>query len=259
MAKGSATWKRVKFGEVVRLRERPCATPQTAGVERVRRRSSTSTRRPPRSADGATSATDIDQFTTRSSRASPLREAARLPAQARRRGLRRHLLGDTRWSSCRSPTSRLPELLAVPLPDRRRSSSTQSASRWARCRRRSTGQSLAEYEFALPPLEEQRRIARCSCSGATTDAASTIARWLQSLEASCELARERTLPDTVSVLGLAAHAVAVGDHCERHRASRRSCSSRPASPIRSVRSTRHRLGAMTSHRPGRCRVREVAD
>ncbi len=35
MAKGSATWKRVKFGEVVRLVKETCKDPAAAGIERV--------------------------------------------------------------------------------------------------------------------------------------------------------------------------------------------------------------------------------
>ena len=35
MARGAATWKRVKFGEVVRLNKETCKDPATAGIERV--------------------------------------------------------------------------------------------------------------------------------------------------------------------------------------------------------------------------------
>ncbi|WP_147441792.1 restriction endonuclease subunit S [Corallococcus exercitus] len=156
MAKGSATWKRVKFGEVVRLVKETCKDPVAAGVERViglehlepgdlRVRSWSYI------ADGTT-------FTTRVR-----------PGQVlfgKRRAYQRKVAvadfdaicsGDIYVFESASPERLLPELLpficqADAFFEHAVGTSAGSLSP------RTNWSSLAEYEFALPPVEEQRRV-----------------------------------------------------------------------------------------------------
>ena len=84
----------------------------------------------------------------------------------------------------RRAAARVPAVLHA---DRRVHRTRRSEPRSGRCRRRSTGQTLARDEFALPPLEEQRRIAdallaverRCrACDDALGDRPSAALRRL---------------------------------------------------------------------------------
>lgn len=157
MAKGSATWKRVKFGEVVRLVKETCKTPVAVGIERViglehlepgdlRVRSWNDI------ADGTT-------FTTRVR-----------PGQVlfgKRRAYQRKVAvadfdaicsGDIYVFESANPEQLLPELLPFICQtdaffEHAVGTSAGSLSP------RTNWSSLAEYAFPLPPLEEQRRLA----------------------------------------------------------------------------------------------------
>jgi type I restriction enzyme S subunit len=157
MAKISATWKRVKFGEVVRLVKETCKAPVAAGIERViglehlesgelRVRSWNDV------ADGTT-------FTTRVR-----------PGQVlfgKRRAYQRKVAvadfdaicsGDIYVFESANPERLLPEVLPFICQtdaffEHAVGTSAGSLSP------RTNWSSLAEYEFALPPLETQRKIA----------------------------------------------------------------------------------------------------
>ena len=92
--------------------------------------------------------------------------------------------GDIYRASSRRTDASAAGVAAVHLPDRRVLRACGRALRRARCRRRSTGRASREYEFALPPLEEQRRIA---------DAARASERCRRDLSTAlaCERARAR--------------------------------------------------------------------
>lgn len=170
MAKGSATWNRVKFGEVVRLVRETCKDPVAAGIERViglehlkpgdlRVRSWNDV------ADGTT-------FTTRVR-----------PGQVlfgKRRAYQRKVAvadfdaicsGDIYVFESANPERLLPELLPFICQtdaffEHAVGTSAGSISP------RTNWSSLAEYELALPPLEKQRRLvmvlkaAECSLEAA---------------------------------------------------------------------------------------------
>lgn len=157
MAKASPKWKRVKFGEVVRLAKETCKDPVAEGVERViglehlepgdlRVRSWNDI------ADGTT-------FTTRVR-----------PGQVlfgKRRAYQRKVAvadfdaicsGDIYVFESANPERLLPELLPFLCQtdaffEHAIGTSAGSLSP------RTNWSSLAEYEFALPPLDEQRRLA----------------------------------------------------------------------------------------------------
>lgn len=159
MAKGSATWKRVKFGEVVRLVKETCKDPVAAGIERViglehlepgdlRVRSWNDV------ADGTT-------FTTRVR-----------PGQVlfgKRRAYQRKVAvadfnaicsGDIYVFESTNAEWLLPEFLPFVCQtdaffEHAVGTSAGSLSP------RTNWSSLMEYEFALPPIDEQARIVAC--------------------------------------------------------------------------------------------------
>ncbi len=156
MAKGAATWKRVKFGEVVRLVKETCRDPVASGVARViglehlepgdlRVRSWNDV------ADGTT-------FTTRVR-----------PGQVlfgKRRAYQRKVAvadfdalcsGDIYVFESANPERLLPDFLPFVCQTEvffEHAVGTSAGS----LSPRTNWSSLAEYEFALPPLEEQRRL-----------------------------------------------------------------------------------------------------
>lgn len=157
MAKGYATWKRVKFGEVVRLNKETCKDPASAGIERVvglehLEPGDLRVRSWGEVADGTT-------FTNRVR-----------PGQVlfgKRRAYQRKVAvaefdaicsGDIYVFESVAPERLIPELLPFVCQtdaffEHAVGTSAGSLSP------RTSWLSLAAYELTLPPLEEQRRIA----------------------------------------------------------------------------------------------------
>lgn len=172
MAKGTATWKRVKFGEVVRLNKETCKDPASAGIERViglenLEPGDLRVRSWGEVADGTT-------FTNRVR-----------PGQVlfgKRRAYQRKVAvadfdaicsGDIYVLESANPSKLLPELLPFICQtdsffEHAVGTSAGSLSP------RTNWTSLAEYEFALAPHEEQRRLA--SALGAAEEAFQSFSR-----------------------------------------------------------------------------------
>lgn len=156
MAKGAATWKRVKFGEVVRLNKETCKDPGSAGIERV-----IGLEHLEPGDLRVRSWGDVADGTTFTNRVRPGQVLF-----GKRRAYQRKIAvaafdaicsGDIYVLESANPSKLLPELLPFICQtdsffEHAVGTSAGSLSP------RTNWSSLAEYEFALPPLEEQRRL-----------------------------------------------------------------------------------------------------
>lgn len=155
MAKGSATWKRVKFGEVVRLNKETCKDPASAGIERV-----IGLEHLEPGDLRVRSWGDVAAGTTFTNRVRPGQVLF-----GKRRAYQRKVAvaefdaicsGDIYVFESASRSKLLPELLPFICQtdaffDYAVGTSAGSLSP------RTNWTSLAEYDFSLPPLEEQKR------------------------------------------------------------------------------------------------------
>lgn len=184
MSKGAATWKRVKFGEVVRLNKETCKDPASAGIERV-----IGLEHLEPGDLRVRSWGDVANGTTFTNRVRPGQVLF-----GKRRAYQRKVAvadfdaicsGDIYVFESANPSKLLPELLPFVC---------QTDSFFAHAVGTSAGSlsprtnwsSLAEYEFALPPLEEQRRMVSMFVAAE---------RVLREVAASAEIAD--TLPDAL--------------------------------------------------------------
>lgn len=165
MAKDSAPWKRVKLGEVVRLHKETCRDPATAGIERV-----IGLEHLEPGDLRVRSWGDVADGTTFTNRVRPGQVLF-----GKRRAYQRKVAvadfdaicsGDIYVFESAAPSELLPELLPFICQtdsffEHAVGTSAGSLSP------RTNWTSLAEYEFALPPMAEQRRIATL-CKAATS-------------------------------------------------------------------------------------------
>src|SRR5262245_32403424 len=164
MAKGSATWKRVKFGEVVRLVKETCRDPVAAGIERV-----IGLEHLDPGALRIRSWNDVADGTTFTTRVRPGQVLF-----GKRRAYQRKVAiadfdaicsGDIYVFESADPARLLPELLPYICQtdaffEHAVDTSAGSLSP------RTNWSSLATYEFALPELETQAQLARALGSAA---------------------------------------------------------------------------------------------
>ncbi len=157
MAKGAAPWKRVKFGEVVRLNKETCKDPVSAGIERV-----IGLEHLEPGDLRVRSWGDVADGTTFTNRVRPGQVLF-----GKRRAYQRKIAvaafdaicsGDIYVLESANPSKLLPELLPFICQtdsffEHAVGTSAGSLSP------RTNWSSLAEYKFALPPLEDQRRMA----------------------------------------------------------------------------------------------------
>jgi len=166
MSKGAATWKRVKFGEVVRLNKETCKDPASAGIERV-----IGLEHLEPGDLRVRSWGDVADGTTFTNRVRP----GQLLFGKRRAYQRKVAVvefdaicsGDIYVFESANPSNLLPELLPFICQtdsffEHAVGTSAGSLSQ------RTNWSSLAEYEFALPPLEEQYRLAELLHGGNDT-------------------------------------------------------------------------------------------
>jgi type I restriction enzyme S subunit len=205
MANLKPGWKRVKFGEVVRLNKETCKDPVAAGIERViglehlepgdlRIRSWA----------------DVAEGTTFTNRVRPGQVLF-----GKRRAYQRKVAvadsdaicsGDIYVFESANPERLLPELLPFlcqtdAFVEHAVGTSAGSLSP------RTNWSSLAEYEFALPPLEEQRRIVR------TLDASTALSYSHDTLTRMLDSVIESFLEDSLSRAISTSHAQ-IGEVCD---------------------------------------------
>lgn len=156
MAKVASTWKRVKFGEVVRLSKETCKDPASAGIERV-----IGLEHLEPGDLRVRSWSDVADGTTFTNRVRPGQVLF-----GKRRAYQRKVAvadfnaicsGDIYVFESANPSTLLPELLPFICQTQSFFEHAVGTSAGSLSPRTSWS-SLAEYEFALPAVEEQRRI-----------------------------------------------------------------------------------------------------
>ena len=150
-------WTRVKFGDVVKLNKARVADPAAEGIERYRRHRAHRAGRPAHPQLGIGGRRhNLHQLL----RTGPgaLRETPGLSAQGGGGRLCRHLFGRHLCARIQRPRVLLPELLPFLCQTESFFEHAVGTSAGSLSPRTNWTQ-LANYEFALPPLAEQRRIA----------------------------------------------------------------------------------------------------